>query len=80
MQLTSTSFLDGEPMPVAHSRDGEGSLPVLVLTDVPEGVPLRSMTLTSRVIAARTGTLTTGSSGIYPPIPMRLPARQTTRV
>lgn len=45
MQLTSTSFLDGEPMPVAHSRDGEGSLPVLVLTDVPEGVQSFAVTV-----------------------------------
>ncbi len=35
MRITSDSFNDGQPMPAAHSVDGEGSLPALHVSDVP---------------------------------------------
>lgn len=35
MQITSESFQDSQAMPVEHSVDGEGSLPPLKITEVP---------------------------------------------
>ena len=35
MRITSESFKDGQPMPVAHSVDGDGALPPLHISDVP---------------------------------------------
>lgn len=38
MQLTSTSFADGEAIPSRHTCDGEDVSPALAWTDVPDGV------------------------------------------
>jgi Raf kinase inhibitor-like YbhB/YbcL family protein len=43
LELTSTAFEDGEPIPVKHTGDGEGSSPPLVWDSVPDGT--RSLAL-----------------------------------
>lgn len=37
MELTSSAFADGEPIPPRHSCEGEDLSPPLAWTDVPEG-------------------------------------------
>jgi Raf kinase inhibitor-like YbhB/YbcL family protein len=38
VRVTSPAFSDGDRIPVAHTQDGKGQLPPLILDDVPDDV------------------------------------------
>jgi Raf kinase inhibitor-like YbhB/YbcL family protein len=43
LKLTSTAFADGQPIPIAHTRDGDNTLPPLAWSGEPAGT--RSLVL-----------------------------------